>query len=493
MTKWQQTSDVNPYSDRHSVPLDVGLYSPHPEVDEFIDEICRRYTPEYMSKKRGRKGYDDPTRRAMRCLILHLYQTWRTDPTLYTGMPFTKQAYKKGRLNKIHVSYRVVEVAKALINHGLLTKHGGYHNGAEGRVTRVRPTQLMHDIFEDRDMYPEMIRPHPTKSEVLFLYKDGKSVEYTDSRMTNHLRQEVQAYNDMMSRHHVGIFNRENDWSLIEYESDGKKYQTKVPTDQSKKYVVRIFNDDFMTGGRTYRHWPVQVHSEERKNITIDGWYSVEVDFSAMHPAMLYAEEGIRLQQDPYASPADLPGWGRDCAKVVMNAAINARTIDSALQGAQKSIRDKLKKRFTIDEVRYGLDHVTAANEPISSYLCSDMGRVLQAFDSTIMWGVLSVLTKRDIPAIPIHDSVIVRVQDEELIWPLLDKAYEQVTGQRPYALDDDTDKQLFDADRRKLVAMFEYMVTSHPDVTDGYKQRLDRFMELNVKNGNPDYRAREW
>ena len=214
MAKWQETSDVNPYSDRHSVPLDVGLYSPHPEVDEFVDAICQRYTPEYMSKKRGRKGYDDPTRRAMRCLMLHLYLTWRIDPSLYTGMPFYKAAYKKGRLNKIHVSYRIVEVAKVFIRNGLLTKYGGYHNGVEGRTTRIRPTKLLQDLFVDRDMYPELIRPHPTKSEVLFLYRDSQSVEYTDNKETNRLRDQVQSYNDMMSRHHVGLFNREEDFSV---------------------------------------------------------------------------------------------------------------------------------------------------------------------------------------------------------------------------------------------------------------------------------------
>lgn len=495
--RWLSKSAENPYSPGNSKLLDVGWFSIYPEVDRFIDHIVEHYTPQYASTKPSKKGFsDNPARKSLRVLMLNLYLNWDLDPVLFTAMHFDANQYKvHSRYNALHISYQIVGVAETLEAVGLIDIFPGYRKGDEGRMTRVRPTKMLQDIFALSEIKKPMVSL-PVNSEVIILYKGKKKelAEYVQTSRTRRMREEVTSYNDMMRRHHVGIFNKEEDWTFVEGEDPktGKVYQSKVSTGQEAKHLVRIFNGDFFTGGRTYRHWPSQIMAHERPFVSIDGWYSVEVDFSALHPVLLYAERGMDVEADPYAWPDDLPGWDRACSKVALNAAINADNIESAIAGVTKNIRHKLHKRFTFDEVRYGLETVIEANEPIRSSIASGAGVMLQAFDAEIMWMALTSMVKDNIPAVPIHDSAIVRVVDEDRLWAELEASYMTVSGHDLYKLDADWKKNILDRGDRTLAADFGMMVYNDPRATDGYRNRLNHFMEQNVKDGHPDYRLEQ-
>lgn len=70
----------------------------------------------------------------------------------------------------------------------------------------------------------------------------------------------------------------------------------------SKRTLYRVFNDEGLTsGGRFYGAWWQNIPSEYRPHITINGKPMVEYDYSGLHPAILYAERGLAVPEDPYA------------------------------------------------------------------------------------------------------------------------------------------------------------------------------------------------
>ncbi len=87
-------------------------------------------------------------------------------------------------------------------------------------------------------------------------------------------------------------------------ELDGRHY----PAPQ----YYRVFNLDMSGGGRwyhDYQNWS----KGERQRMTINGVPVVELDFSALHPRLIYAGHGIQYDADPYI----IPGVKRDAAKAV--------------------------------------------------------------------------------------------------------------------------------------------------------------------------------
>jgi hypothetical protein len=70
--------------------------------------------------------------------------------------------------------------------------------------------------------------------------------------------------------------------------------------------LYRIFNrGSFSNGGRFYGTWWQQIPKEIRPQLLIDGEPTIEHDYPQLHPNMLYAQIGARLEGDAYA----VDGW----------------------------------------------------------------------------------------------------------------------------------------------------------------------------------------
>jgi hypothetical protein len=65
---------------------------------------------------------------------------------------------------------------------------------------------------------------------------------------------------------------------------------------------------------------------EDRLKIQIANEPVVEVDYSTLHPALLYAEVGKYVPADAYV----IDGWPRKLTKIALNTLINAPNVHSA-------------------------------------------------------------------------------------------------------------------------------------------------------------------
>ncbi len=180
-------------------------------------------------------------------------------------------------------------------------------------------------------------------------------------------------------------------------------------------YLHRVFNNgSFRFGGRFYGSIHMQLPREYRKGIFINGNPTVELDYSALHIRMLYHLKGIDYQDDPYSCSKNKND--RDKLKKVLLVLINADERKRAIDAIRKAFmemgyRDGLKDR----DINTLIEDFIEFHGDIKEFMHTGIGLKLQKIDSMIMEDILINLMRKDIPALPIHDSVIVekRFEDE--------------------------------------------------------------------------------
>jgi hypothetical protein len=194
----------------------------------------------------------------------------------------------------------------------------------------------------------------------------------------------------------------------------------------------RVYNrGSYSCNGRAYGALHQNLPKHMRPFIRINDRPTIELDYSALHILMLYHHEGIDYQEDPYVVPGG-PEM-RKVFKAVGLVAINAETPKEAY-GA---IRDELMARdIPLPQMKRPLVSLVEmfrnAHAPIAKHLFSDAGIWLQNLDSHIMNGILMRLMERDILGLPVHDSVIVQREHEEVLREIMMREYEAVMGFRP-------------------------------------------------------------
>jgi len=176
----------------------------------------------------------------------------------------------------------------------------------------------------------------------------------------------------------------------------------------NERQLYRVFHDtDFTTGGRYYGGWWQTIPSEYRKYIVINGKATVEIDFSGLHPAILYAKEGLVLPEDPY-SPI-LGKKYRHLGKKLFNALINAK---SDPKGPPRGVKIKFPDQpLSWEEIK---ERIYEVHTPIRHYFCTGAGLWLMHEDSLLATGVLNHFANMGVPCLPVHDSFLVHHGYEE-------------------------------------------------------------------------------
>ena len=197
----------------------------------------------------------------------------------------------------------------------------------------------------------------------------------------------------------------------------------------------RVFNmSSFKKGGRFYGASHLDIPSHMRGFININGEPVVELDYDALHVAMLYHLRGIDidLKQDPYemiVGPED-----RTIKKIALLTAINAPSDEKAVGGIRKKlVKQWYKGEILLDKsLKSLLERAKLAHPDISDDIASGKGRMLQNKDSIIADAILTNLMTEKIPALPVHDSFVVPEQYEDFLRQQMEDEYEKVMKFRP-------------------------------------------------------------
>lgn len=300
----------------------------------------------------------------------------------------SKDHYAKRKRHPL-LSFRKVITAVDILDRGGWIDHQRQVPGGRGwQSTMMATPPFLTSMLKILGEHPPLplIRPFYA---VLLRDQDGVEVELHHSRELERMNRQIRAINEALTSIRVV---GENGAALA-------------------SPVVRIFNEDpaLTRGGRMYafgNSWQ-NIPKRDRGRIKIDDEHVVEIDYSAIHPTMLYAEAGVELPTDCYA----VGSWPRSVVKMALLTLINAQTIQSArlslahnvdfgpvVPGSPESMR--LASRL--------IDEVKQAHWPIAGAFHSDAGARLMRKDSDLAVAVVTALMKQGIVALPIHDSFLV-------------------------------------------------------------------------------------
>ena len=192
--------------------------------------------------------------------------------------------------------------------------------------------------------------------------------------------------------------------------------------------VYRVFNNgSFEEGGRFYGGWWQQIPSRLRQHITLNGMPTVEMDYSALHPRLIYAERNVQYEGDPY--DVGLDGKFRPLVKVTFQKLING------IGYPRRPRPGSDEPSFDPDDVgmswRQFVDTIKDRYQAISDLFGTGIGLKLQRKDSDIAQAVMLEFNQLGVAMLPVHDSFIVPTRDYPDLHNAMTKSMEKHSGIR--------------------------------------------------------------
>lgn len=227
-------------------------------------------------------------------------------------------------------------------------------------------------------------------------------------------------------------------------------------------FLHRVFNTSHSLGGRFYGDYQ-NSPKVDRARFLFNGKPTVELDYSSLHIAMLYAWSGVALIGDPYT----IKGFDRDAVKSIFLHLVNTKDLASLKRMITTSATAKAKEQakaykkarheFEIraskglkaskpvkpNIVKYHIKNIPGgfkAKAFIEALLerhgaikhllgSDDIGLKLQRADSELVSNLLTNLysRKKPIPVLPVHDSLICRRTNLETVKLAMEQEFESL------------------------------------------------------------------
>jgi hypothetical protein len=391
----------------------------------------------------------------LKSLVVNLFYLSCRNPKRFWGFSRMNGYYDpKSRNNPVPVASRLVQLIDVLAALGYVETHKGHHDRKtpeRSRQSRMRATETLVALFGFYGLVPDMLSQHPD-SELIVLrppkghakeeqedpFDDeedeeegdaevGSVLDYMDTDYTNQARANLRTINALLQTTNIDLPLKPEERDEMKANLQGKG---RWPISMKMKTLKRIYNNsDFEQGGRFYGGWWETLPSEYRKRITINGMKTAEVDYSTMHPRILYAARGLTCPDAPYVIEG-LPQGLRKVVKLALLIIINAPTRKRAVGALKKRIRDD-----GLDLMGYTLKGVMSrieqTHEPIKEDFYTGKGTFLQRIDSDIAEQVMLHFAEQGVAVLPVHDSFIVGAWAEDALSKVMEQAFQTLTGQQ--------------------------------------------------------------
>jgi len=416
-------------------------------TEQIVDELQSIYRPQGLGKLRNLKGD------RLQCLRLSVSSLiadslplimGRTSSHRYASIHkrsnhYTGDRYDPSQTYKIHV----VTAYEGMVWLGYLQEEKiGVSLRTQGKyLTRYSATRKLLRLFGDVDveLLPVLI-PSKRLEEPLIVkikreeidergnrYNISEQVNYEDTAATQQMRSNLELINNNLERHWIDIGLKDSEL----HEVRRQLAQDTVRNDEypetlnlGKRCLHRSFlNTEFTSGGRFYGGWWQIIPKLFRSHILIDDKRTVELDYSGLHPAFLYAQEAQQIPDDPYDVGLNLDH--RDIVKRAFNAMLNA-------EKELKRAPQKLKIRQTGITWTELSNRLSELHRPIQHHFYTGVGNYLQFRDSQIAERIMLrfIREKAGAVVLPVHDSFIVHHGYETELHNMMIEEFQRLCGQ---------------------------------------------------------------
>lgn len=309
---------------------------------------------------------------------------------------------REDRYNRAPYRRRLLgEVLAALETLGQLQRHPAVFRE---RLTTVELTGACSEAIRSRGISPAQLERWPG-GETLFLAarRDGEGrpwepatkdrLDYKDDDETTQLRREVDRINTFLSEADITF--------------DGIPMG---PVALRRTFLLRSVQDPraFNLNGRLAGGWWLNLPARDRHRIAINGEGLADLDFKGMFVQLAYRRVDLELSDgfDPYL----IPGLEehREGAKHAMLSVLGRR---KRMRAIAPDLQRKLPQGWN---ARRLMAAIGEHHREIRGLFGADIAVELMFFESQILVGVLLELIALGIPALPMHDGIMVPLSQEK-------------------------------------------------------------------------------
>lgn len=430
------TQNVERYTYDHSLLMDANLWSLHDLLLNDVDIIMVDVLDPDLRDK-------DKFRKHLIVVLVNLFLADLTSSMTWVAYSRNKNDYStRSRYNVQRMSHGyLTKAVDRLTEFGYIDHAKGFLDRStpayRGKLSRMSPKWKLRDIFEQ--WTENMICLSPHVETILLRDKDKQAMEYDrDTRDIARARKNLTQFNELIAKADIRLDISDKELAEL---NDVRKRHGDAPVRYWKKTMFRIFsNGSFRQGGRFYRGWWMGVGEEMRRRILIDGEVTVEKDYSAIHPTIIYAREtGALPPVDPYMidGPAT-SGIVRKVAKKLLLVMINAKRGEDVKKAwvwhrdRYDNFTDAERQEVAALDINDVITKIKKHNKSIAKYFSSNEGIRLQYEDSQIAEKVMMSLANQGIVTLPIHDSFVVQKRHEAGLVAAMQEAFSQKFGVMP-------------------------------------------------------------
>jgi len=364
-----------------SFPIEPMRIRDQPEIQDALGKLISGFVDSHESKLTQKQR--STLRDNYRQILLNLIRN--TLNGSYTAIPQDRSKFTKGGYwANCGLSFRMSQaVLGKLWSEGfIMPPHKGFfnRNHGRGRITRIYGAAKLHEWLESSgwtknppDFYEE-----PSIEDLIEL----KGFGYESSSLST-------SHPDVVRILAINNFLLRLNWRF-------------------KSPIRLIYSNGPLEGGRLYTRLQ-NVPKSTRFKTQIDGLETVELDYKSNHFMMamtfLSKETYFETSQDPYQEIASKSGLNRDQIKKFISVSFGADSEIKAFNGLKRS---KFNRNMFNN-----IKEVTLQWYP-NMPLFKGIGVQLQSLEGQVALDILYEGSQMGIPVLPVHDSFITTVPNEE-------------------------------------------------------------------------------
>ena len=412
--------------------LNIGLITLPTEFifQKELNQVLEQINKQSLKIIKDSKATIEDRTYSAKIILQGLYECYKClTPKASLSIPRSNSAYSKIDITKIttHTHSAIKSVLEALVSLGWVKEDiGGIRKGKKV-ISTYKPAGALLERFQSIGIIWQTSKVNSKDPIVLRTKIDDERTDLPvpDTREVRVMRSNLKKLNKFIGEQAICLHMTNEHLIEIADEMCSDDYQTDVSEEKKRRIfnfshtrLRRIFSRGQMNkGGRFYDGWWENLPSKYRGYITINGEPTIEVDYSELHPRMMYLDNGLPIPDGDmydigltYANDEE-KDKKRSIIKICLNALLNDESGRYQLEDKQREIlgisTKDLKKRLF-------------KKHPImKSFLKKGIGMTYQFRDSQIAEKVMLRLMDKGIICLPVHDSFIcsyIKDKAEELI-----------------------------------------------------------------------------